>query len=63
MGKTLLEFQSNKGDVLPAHKVRNLQLTVPIYFFLSLIFIAVFALSLYCLCLICVEDDYVDAKF
>jgi hypothetical protein len=21
MGKTLLEFQSNKGDVLPAHKV------------------------------------------
>ena len=24
MGKTLLEFQPNKGDVLPAHKVRLL---------------------------------------
>uniref|UniRef100_A0A2P2LEK6 Helicase SMUBP-2/HCS1 1B domain-containing protein n=1 Tax=Rhizophora mucronata TaxID=61149 RepID=A0A2P2LEK6_RHIMU len=23
MGKTLLEFQSNKGDVLPAHKVNS----------------------------------------
>lgn len=23
MGKTLLEFQSNKGDVLPPHKVRR----------------------------------------
>ena len=22
MGKTLLEFQPNKGDVLPSHKVR-----------------------------------------
>ena len=22
MGKTLLEFQSTKGDVLPAHKVK-----------------------------------------
>lgn len=24
MGKTLLEFQPNKGDVLPSHKVRML---------------------------------------
>lgn len=26
MGKTLLEFQSTKGDVLPAHKVKILLL-------------------------------------
>jgi hypothetical protein len=32
MGKTLLEFQPNKGDVLPPHKVRLL--FIPLSFWL-----------------------------
>lgn len=36
MGKTLLEFQSTKGDVLPAHKVSLLQMEL-IFFYLHLL--------------------------
>jgi hypothetical protein len=33
MGKTLLEFQPNKGDVLPPHKVRLLSIGLLVMMF------------------------------